>query len=55
MTVDLFDQKWIYFENPGHKKQWVSPGQTTVTTPKRQVLEKSNALCTMGYEEHHII
>ena len=38
-------EKWIYFENLEHKKQWVRLGRTTITTPKRNSLGKKVIFC----------
>lgn len=29
------DEKWIYYDNPKRKKSWVSPGEPSTSTPKR--------------------
>ena len=39
------DEKWIYFDNPEHKKSWVDPGQTTTSTPKRNIHGHKVLLC----------
>lgn len=39
------DEKWIYYENPVNKKQWLSPGQVPITTPKREMHCKKVMLC----------
>ena len=30
------DEKWVYLSNPHKKKQWLSPGQKAIPTPKRE-------------------
>jgi histone-lysine N-methyltransferase SETMAR len=39
------DEKWIYYTNSHNKKQWSSPGQTTLATPRTNRLEKKVMLC----------
>ena len=39
------DEKWIYYENPHNKKQWLSPGQTTVATPRKDRFGAKVMLC----------
>ena len=34
------DEKWIYYENPTHKKQWLDPGQPSTSTPKSDIHRK---------------
>lgn len=31
------DEKWIHFNNSTNKKQWLSPGQPTIPTPKPDI------------------
>ena len=31
------DEKLIYYENPKRRKHWVDPGQSTISTQKRNV------------------
>ena len=39
------DEKWVYYDNPQNKKQWLSPGQTSIQTPKRDIHGKKLMLC----------
>ena len=39
------DEKWIYFDNPNNKKQWLSPGHASAQTPKRNVHDSKMMLC----------
>lgn len=39
------DEKWIYFTNPNRKRSWVDPGQSTISTPKRNIHGKKVLLC----------
>ena len=39
------DEKWIYFDNPSNKTQWLDPGQASVQTPKRNIHGKKVMLC----------
>ena len=39
------DEKWIYFNNPSNKRQWLDPGQASVQTPKRNIHGKKVMLC----------
>jgi len=41
------DEKWIYFENPKHKKSWVDLGQPSTSTAKPNRFRK-NALRLVG-------
>ena len=34
------DEKWIYYDNSVNKKQWLSPGQTPLHTPKPEIHRK---------------
>jgi histone-lysine N-methyltransferase SETMAR len=39
------DEKWLYYDNPVNKKQWLSPGQASLTTPKPEQHRKKVMLC----------
>ena len=39
------DEKWLYYDNPVRKKQWVSPDQAPIATPKRELHGKKVMLC----------
>ena len=39
------DEKWLYYDNPVWKKQWVSPDQAPIATPKRELHGKKVMLC----------
>jgi len=39
------DEKWIYLENPSNKKQWLSPGQPALPSPKPNIHRKKVMLC----------
>ena len=39
------DEKWIYYDNSVNKKQWLSPGQTPLHTPKPEIHRKKVMLC----------
>jgi hypothetical protein len=34
------DEKWIFFQNPDHANQWITPGQPALPVPKKILLEK---------------
>ena len=36
-------EKWIYFENPKHKRSWVTPGESSTSTANRY--ERKTILC----------
>lgn len=39
------DEKWIFYENPTRKREWLSPGQQPLTTPKVGPFGKKAMLC----------
>ena len=39
------DEKWIRYENPVNKKQWLNPGQASKNTPKPDIHGKKVMLC----------
>lgn len=39
------DEKWIYYDNPKRKKSWVSPGEPSTSTPKRNIHGHKLLLC----------
>lgn len=39
------DEKWIYYEKPSKKKQWLDPGQPSISTPKPDIHGKKALLC----------
>ena len=39
------DEKWIYYDNPVNKKQWLSPGKTPLPCPKPEIHRKKVMLC----------
>lgn len=39
------DEKWIYFDNPSKKKQWLDPGQPSSSTPKPDIHCQKVMLC----------
>jgi histone-lysine N-methyltransferase SETMAR len=39
------DEKWLYYDNPVHKKQWLSPGQVPLSTPKPEIHRKKVMIC----------
>ena len=41
------DEKWVYYDNPVNKKQWLDPGQPSLPTPKPDIQEK-NPCCEFG-------
>ena len=48
------DEIWVYYDNPFVKKQWLSPGQTPVPTPKPGLHPKKVLLC-IWWDIHGII
>ena len=39
------DEKWLYYDNPVRQKQWLSPGQAAIATPKPGIYRKKVRLC----------
>ena len=39
------DEKWIHYDNPKRKKSWVSPGEPSTSTPKRNIHGHKVLLC----------
>ena len=39
------DEKWVLYTNPDNKKQWLSPGQHPIPTPKPGLFPKKALLC----------
>ncbi len=39
------DEKWIYYDNTVNKKQWLSPGEPSIATPKPEIHRKKVMLC----------
>jgi histone-lysine N-methyltransferase SETMAR len=39
------DEKWIYYENPSHEKQWLNRGQPAIPSPKPDIHRKKVMLC----------
>ena len=39
------DEKWIYYDNPVNKKQWLSPEETPLPCPKHEIHRKKVMLC----------
>jgi [histone H3]-lysine36 N-dimethyltransferase SETMAR len=39
------DEKWVSYKNPVNKKQWLSPGQRVVSTPKPDWRQRRVLLC----------
>ena len=39
------DEKWLFYDNPQRKKQWLDPGEAARPTPKRNVHGKKVMLC----------
>ena len=38
------DEKWVYYDNPSNKKQWLSPRQSASASPKPDIhRKKANA------------
>ena len=34
------DEKWVYYDNPSNKKQWLSPSQSASASPKPDIHRK---------------
>ena len=39
------DENWIYYDNNVNKKQWLSPGQKPLYTPKPEIHRKKTMFC----------
>lgn len=39
------DEKWVQYDNPKRKKQWLSPGETPKPTPKANIHGRKTLLC----------
>ena len=39
------DEKWLYYDNPVNKKQWLSPGQAPLLCSKPEIHRKKGMLC----------
>jgi len=39
------DEKWIYFENPKHKRSWVTPGEPSTSTARLNCYGRKTMLC----------
>jgi len=39
------DEKWIYFENPKHKRSWVTPGEPSTSTARPNRYGRKTMLC----------
>ena len=39
------DEKWVSYKNPVNKKQWLTPGQPSVSTPKPDWRQRRILLC----------
>lgn len=39
------DEKWLYYDNPVNKKQWLDPGQAPLLCPKPEIHRKKVMLC----------
>lgn len=39
------DEKWIFYDNPKRKKSWVSPGEPSTSTPRRNIHGHKVMLC----------
>ena len=42
------DEKWVLYINYGYHRQWLSPGQTDVVTPKPDLHPKKVMLSVRG-------
>nr|KAF6311923.1 hypothetical protein mPipKuh1_009110 [Pipistrellus kuhlii] len=45
------DEKWIYFENPKHRKTWVDPCQLSTSTARPNCFGKKTMLCVWWDQE----
>lgn len=48
------DEKWIYFDNPKHKRSWTDRGKPAASTPKRNIHGKKVLLC-IWWDHHGIL
>jgi histone-lysine N-methyltransferase SETMAR len=39
------DEKWIYYNNPFNKQQWLDPGESDIPTPRPSIYRKKVMLC----------
>ena len=39
------NEKWIYFENPKHKRSWITPGEPSTSTARPNRYERKTMLC----------
>lgn len=39
------DEKWVMYDNPKRRKQWLSPGETSIATPKPNIHGQKVLLC----------
>lgn len=48
------DEKWIPFKNPDHHNQWLSEGQVSNSTPKKDFRQEKRLLCVF-WDRRHVI
>jgi histone-lysine N-methyltransferase SETMAR len=48
------DEKWIPFKNPDHHNQWLSEGQASSSTPKKDFRQEKRLLCVF-WDRRHVI
>ena len=48
------DEKWVPFKNPDHHNQWLSPGQASTSTPKKDFRQEKRLLCVF-WDRRHVI